>query len=315
MAGEKRQRRAVAIVGLLALLVLVAVVVITVLRSQVTSNAVFTIDGRAYSDKEVNNIISYAVKGGEPKNQAAREAFGYLKRQHVAQQMGIKIDDKAVNKKINELFGSNNKKAKNSQWAKLFSYNDVLIERLDKLADNANVNGYIYVFFFGQQIEKGPAYTPPHYGNEKIIARDREYAQQQANIYHQQLANGKVSPKIAFKKLEADARLGWFNKPNSNPSGYFVGSNLVDYPNGLPSDIVSYLSSSEIKKGLSDVKVGRTPFNTTIKMSDTSSTKETYYYFVLVQHLDKSQSKSAFSRNLQNLPAHFSGFKKDGKKA
>ncbi len=312
MAKVKRQRKIVAIVGLLALLILAAVVVVTVLRSQVKANAVFTIDGRAYSDKEVKEIINFATENGEPANQAAREAFGYLKRQHVAQDLSIKVSQKDINAKRNEIFGSS-KKIKNSQWTNLVAYNDALIGSLDKLAENANINGYVYVFFFGQQIERGPAYTPPHYGDKNIINRDRAYANKQANIYHRQLANGNLSPKEAFKKIEADAKIGWFNKTNSNPSGYFMGSNLVGKPDSLPADVVDYLNSSDIKKGLSNIKIGRTPVNSTIQKPDTNSTQETYYYFVLVQNLNKSQSKSNFNNKLQNLPVHFNGFKKGNK--
>ena len=313
MARAKRQRKLVAIAGLL-LAAIIIIVVLVLLRSHAQANAVFTIDGRAYGEKEVKDITSLAVKGGESQDQAAKEAFYYLKRQHVAEKMGIKIDDEAVNKQIDDLFGKNNQKAKDSKWAKLVAYNDVLISRLDNLADNANVSGYVYIFFFGQQIERGPAYTPPYYGNKAIIARDKAYAKQQADDYHKALDSSKLTPEAAFKKLEADARLGWFNKKNSNPSGRFEGSDLVDYPDGLPVDAANYLNSKNIQKGLSNIKIGNTPANTTIDKPEANEFKPTYYYFTLVKKLDRSQSRSKFNSDLKNLSAHYTGFKKESKK-
>lgn len=286
----------------------------------VPSGAVFVIDGRAYSKKEVKEITAYPTKRGNmSQDEAAKKVFNLLKRKHTAEKLGINISDQAVKENSTQLFQDDSIEA-SSKWGQLLSYDELLSARLAANSDNKNdqIAGYAFIFLFGHCIEKGIDYTPDCLNDEKQIKKDKDYAKERAEHYRARLQSGNMKPEEALKDIQKDARLGYTNIPGSNPSTRFEDFQGIDNGGGgavdatvttepLLGSVDKYLRSDKVKNGLNPIEAGKTSADAIMYEGKPNNLKETYYFFLDVEEFAKAVTKEQFNTEVKNLVAHYKG--------
>ncbi len=328
---SKKQRRKKWLVSLpiVAAVLVIGLLVFSVATyvkyNVVPSGAAFTIDGRAYSQEEVKEIVSYPVKTGEmTPEKATKQAFEMLKRKRTAEKLQIDITNEAVSYNKKELFPENSAKQK-SQWGGLVAYNDLLEAQLTENSDSKKMNdqvvGYAFIFLFGHCIEKGPDFEPDCLNDQKQIKKDRDYAKERAEHYRAKLQSGSITPKKALEEIQKDPRLGFMQTAGANPSAQFenfqtVGTEGVDTDvtvgsGPLEKSVEDYIRSGKIQEGLSQIMEGKTVADAVADQNDAKNWVPTYYFFTDVSTLSKAVTKQQFNEELKKLPARFKGLSKE----
>lgn len=306
------------IIGAILLLAVAGIVVAYLLISKQVSeqaNVAFTIDGKTYSKDKVVSLVKYSTQRGGDKEETAKKAFEYLKRQAAAKKAGIDISDDKIVEARNYLFPNEKDKydPDGAAWIELVSYNEALT-RVFSSSKLSDASGYVFIFPFDNLIMRDTMTNPPvGYGDTALIAKDRAYAEGRARYYAEAIKTNALSPEAALKEVRADARLGQQGIANTNTSIRFEGFMAGDatrpevYISGDAKDEVINLSS---KKSLGDVKVGRTVKIEGEPKSD-ADYQEAYYYFVTIDKPATSvqASKNTFDQALKTISATYKGLK------
>jgi hypothetical protein len=300
----------------LAVIVLVLVVAVLLAGHRHTGNknsnqgGVFTINGKAYSKKTVSNIIAYALSLGGNKETLSKEAYNYLIREQAAQQLNIVPPSNAINQAELTYFGPKlNSQLKSLSWIKLASYDAALQDELN--GNNlSQYQGYSYIFWFGQALETGPAYTVPNVGDQQVVSQDRAYAQKSANYYYNRLKNKTMSPDAVLAAIQKNAKLS-FALPNNRFVSQSVQFGLNTSETwqeqvALP-DITNYISDQS-KPGLSGIltgKIGIVPVPKSPK-----DYADGYFYIVQLTAAKKipSVSVSNFTKTVNGIKAYYNGW-------
>jgi|GEM_PF-5708292 len=309
-----KSRKSYALVGLIILIVLIGGGLFYFIRHKNQSsfstnkNIVFSIDGQNYSKQDVQKLIAYPLSQHVSENMAAKEAFTNLKEIKAAQKIRYVPSTSAINAQKNLVYtavkATSAQQSQYSNWFTLVATRNAIDASINSL-NTIGYAGYSYVFFFGQHIQSSPDYTPTGLNNPKLIAQDKAYAQQQANYYHQQLQDNKMSLADALTKSGASMQLRGHSVGNPNYNANFTTDENLKVAVYLPS-IVQYITSTN-KTGLSDVKIGQAP-NAPLKSH--GKNVNMYYYFVDLTTAPQNTpvSTAQFNQTLNKLPAEFRGF-------
>lgn len=301
------------IIGAVSLLVVVVAAYFLVPKIIQQANIAFTIDGRVYNKNEVTSLVKYSTQRGVNKGTAAKLAFEYLKRQAAAKKVGITVTDSQITVARDFLFPKNKTTydLDGSPWIELASYNEALtrVFTSNKVSD---ASGYVFLFPFDNLMTRDTVVDKPvGYGDAALIAKDRTYAQQRANYYHDALKANSMMPDAALKEIKADPRLGQPGFTNTNMSVRFTGfvSGDATRPEvNISSDAKDEVINLSAKKALGDVRIGRT-----VKIEgepkSAADYQEAYYYFVLIDKPASSvgDSKKSFDDALSALAASYRG--------
>jgi hypothetical protein len=271
-------------------------------------NIVFSIDSKNYYKSNVQKLIAYPKSQHVSQNTAAREAFDALKEIKAAQNLGYAPSSGQVNTQKTQIYAivkpSSAQQTLYSDWFTLLATKSAIDESVNSL-NTVGYAGYSYVFYFGQHLESSPDYIPSGLNNPGLVAQDKAYARQQANYYHQQVQDNKMSLADALTKSGAAMQSRGNNVGNPNFSASFTTEENLKTTVIMP-DIVQYITSTD-KTGLSDVKIGKAA-NAPIKSG--GKNVNMYYYFVdlTTVPITKTISAQQFNQELTKLLAQYRGF-------
>lgn len=300
--------------GIIGLAVLIVALLVAALSAFIKSrDVVFSIDGRNYKTAEVDRLIRYPVVNGIKRDDAARTAYAQLKDKAAAKKAGITITETRVQVASEELvYGTPAaKKSVYNSWLRLGAYEMLLKNELKNTANS--YQGYSYIFWFGQHLEKGSDYISPDYGNPTLIAADKAYAESRANYYHDQLVAKKIKPADIVTQIQADPKLVYTFQPGpyANASKYFSSDDPTPLKEQLAFSSVNDYVLAQTKPGISGVKLGTSPLLTN-KPGGTSDV-ETHFSFVDIEKVSL-HSTADFDKALRTIPASYNGFHGGSKK-
>ncbi len=301
-------RKALKVVLVISVVVLLVCTAWLAIRDYQNDQTVFIIDNKNYSKTDVDELIAYPVSTGTSKDAAASQAYEYLKRQAAAKKVDFEPTSAEIEAAKNEHFKKAGDKEKASKWAELIAYDEALENKLPKTAPLDDVKGYIFVFYFGNLIETGQDWQPANAGNRNMIAEERKYAQEQADTYHKQLKSKSAKPAELLTKLQADPKLNYQYKPNNNTMSTKLSPDVNEY-SALPSDIEDYVTGSA-PIGISAVRVGKTYKVTDYKNPTKMESRETYYYFTVLNNKGTAAKTSAFNKAFSAIKAQYKGYDK-----
>lgn len=300
---------------LLAVILVVVIVLIWAFhhhKNSSSNNAVFTVNGQQYTQAEVKNIIAYPLKfHPTERDSLTMQLYNYIRRQQAAIKLNIVPNTSEIDQAELTDFGAAQKSNLNKiPWIKYVSYDTALQQEIS--TNNVGTYaGYSYIFWFGQDLEKGPAYTSPTYGNQSQIASDKAYAKSRADYYYGKLADKSITPAAALSSIQKDSKLS-FALPNNkflSQSTQFSSSaqeswrSQVFYP-----DIANYIASQS-KPGLSTVRTGQ------IYIGDGTNPKPSdyvdgYYYIVQLDQAEKAglSNPNDFTKTVNQITAQYKGW-------
>lgn len=238
----------------------------------------FKIGNHSYYKKDVDRLVDYPThKLSMSKKLATTRVAEALQTIQIVEDAKITIDPQEIDfqKKsfvINRQGGANGYK-----WFDLLAKEAAAKKYIGNTA-LLGYKGYSFDFYFGQHIQSGASYTPAGLNDAKLIAEDREQAKEQANYYHDQIQNKKLTLDEALKKVYTDPNApklpGGVSTTTSKKFGYTEGTNWADEVKS--QSIVDFITTQH-RPGLSTVKTG--------KASGYSGQSQkqypgVYYYFV-----------------------------------
>lgn len=272
----------------------------------------FSIDGKNYSKKEIEDLIQYNVQRGGKKEDAAKKAFEYLKRKAAAEKANIEISDKDIESARSSLYpqSKDTYDPDGQPWMDMVSYDTALTGKLSE-GKVSDASGYAAVFSFERRMRKTSDYTPAGYGDVKLIEEDKKYAESRAKYYRTALENNSLTPQAALDQIKADARLSPLGMAGSNPSARFEGfiTGEVSRPEAyLGQEVAEEVAARSGTKGISEIKTGETGKEGE-GVADEHRQQESYYYFV---YIDKPSVtglsvKKDFDKAMKRLSAHYRG--------
>ncbi|MGH7237694.1 MAG: hypothetical protein ACREGF_04115, partial [Candidatus Saccharimonadales bacterium] len=270
------------IAGLVAIIILAAGLVLYFNHQHARAKLAFTVDGHNYSKTYVNNLITYPVSVGDTKTEAAKEAFNFLKRQAVANKLGINVPQLQVGSEQASLLqqaSAGLNKTKAEPWFQLIAYDNVLQTLLSGTNSATAPQGYIFAFMFDQHAVSGPAASKPMgFGDSSLIAQDRDYANKRATYYRQQLVEHKITPEQLLSAINQDPKLNVDYSPGFNDSIHFGVDSTTPWQSQLTFNkaALSYITG-QTKPGISAVKVGQLP---NISYPTAQDYMDAYFYFI-----------------------------------
>jgi len=272
-------------------------------------SVVFTIEGKNYTKQSIADDIAYPVNSGVPENEAAATLYQYKKRQIVAQETKFEPTSQEIADAKKELFAQASDKERNSKWANIVAYDTALSKKLPSSTTLDAVKGYVFVFYFGQLMQTGNDYSPANAGNTQLIAQDKAYAKQQADMYYKKLQDKSISPDELLAQINADPKLNFFNKPNNSLSMKLDPAEPISERSELPADINNYVIE-DAPIGIGDVQIGRTYEIKDYKNPQNRKAIETYYYFTDIENKGNAAQAAQFNAILASLSATYKGYKK-----
>lgn len=266
------------------------------------AKGIFSIGDRVYSKDEVDKIINYPTSKGQlSKDEASKQAYESLKKIAVAEQLGVKFDDTIVKQYASTLNSGQDETS--TQWFALKA-KEQIIENTISNSYPASYEGYSFLFWYGQHLASGPAYTPPRLNDPKLVSEDKSYAEAKAKEYHSKLQDGTISPEDALKQIKADKKL--------DVSGFYSTKFITDKASSW-FDKIAFLpirdSIANAKKvGLTDINEGK---NIVSNQTDVTKSKNMYFYFNLIDKADSSAkvSKSDYEALLKSIKSNYVGYK------
>ncbi len=263
------------------------VILIIVFWPRHNSKTVFTINGTAYNQAYIDPIASFPIKQlGEPANTEYKLILNMLEYKTVATNLGILPSNSQINiqqASLNQTYSGFITLESYKTWSRLVALDLAIQNELNTQYNNGYYAGYSYIFWFGNTIDGGPAYTPSNEGNTTIYNQDKNYALDQANYYYEELKTNKMTEQQAYQAISANSRLMVNSKINQTV--HFGTNNSIPWTEQVYyPQIVNYISSQH-QLGLSSIKVG------TITLQDPAVTNpDAYYYIVKVDKVGTSTS-------------------------
>jgi len=298
----------------LAIIVIIGALFLLLYQDHKTNpdnSVVFVVNGQKYTQKEVSNIISYPLKlHSSNRNSLSLQAYNYIRREQGARTLNIEPSNAQISQAELTDFGANLSSELNKvPWIRLVSYDTALQQNLG--ANNLGTyQGYSLIFWFGQHLAKGPAYTPPDFGNKTLIASDKSYANSRANYYYNKLKNSSMTPSSVLSAVQNDSKLSFAlpaNKFLSQSIQFGLSSNdnwrqQVFYP-----DIANYISTQS-KPGLSTIHTGKISIVNNPKSAKDYA--DGYYYIVQLDIAKQAgiSNPSDFSKVVNKVSAQYMGW-------
>lgn len=274
---------------------------------------VFTIEGKKYREDEVRELIKYPVENENMSEEdAAKQVFEYLKIIKTAENRGMIVSGTEVSRNVERVAESES--FRKSHWARLLAAHDAIQWRVTNAVSDRMIDGYLYIFRFGERIERGYDFVPEGYMNEALIQEDREYANSQAKTMRRVLESKKISPDEVLQKVKDDPRLGYSNKKGTNQSMAFTEQGLSHKTGvlALPQSLQKLLSSKDLKPGVSEIKAGKTLADVTLGSQQEiteEDLKETYYYFTYISNISDSIDQHELKKLTDQMSAEYRGLK------
>jgi hypothetical protein len=289
---------------------IVAGLIFWVYRSN-NSGIVFTVNGQKYTQKDVSNIVAYPLKfHRSSRNSLSWQAYNYLRREQAARNLNIEPSSDQINQAEITEFGKNTKNnINNTPWIKLVSYDTALKQNLST-NNLGTYQGYSFIFWFGQHLEKGPAYTAPDFGNKALIKSDKSYASNRANYYYNKLKSTSMSPNDVLSAVQHDDKLSFAlpnNKFLSQSVQFGVNSNETWRQTVFYPDIMNYISSQN-RPGLSSIHTGK--ISITSKSKTANDYADGYYYIVQLNEAKQVgiSNSSDFTNAVNKVEAQYKGW-------
>ena len=248
------------------------------LYSNYTGGAVFKINGKSYSQSEVKSLAAYETQNQHiPYKTAARDVYNALRLQVAAQSAGITVSQTELNKWKPDPNGPVYKKYK--AWFDILAFNRAVTIKLPK-ATADGVQGYAYIFWFGDAVQPAFGTPAPTYGNQQAYKAAQQYASQRANYYHDQLQNKTMTSSQVLAAVKKDPKLAPYNYAPANPSMQFGFQTYKSWQTEVSDNAIVNYAKTASSNTLSPVETGKTP--TTLGPNPTQFA-DAYYYIVLVQ--------------------------------
>jgi hypothetical protein len=274
------------------------------------SKTVFTVEGTQYTQDDISKLISYPLSTAvASRDSLTKQAFNYLKREQAAKDLNVQPTSAQMTFIKKTLFSSTTtNKEKSSQWAALLVYDQALQKQLNS-PDPSIYQGYSFIFWFGQDLESGPVYTSPDFGNTQLVAQNRAYAQNRANYYYNQLKIGKMTDDQVLAALQNDPKLS-FTFPTSaiSQSVHFGLDPTQDWKDQVAYPDISKYVDSQSKPGLSPIKTGQLSI---VKPGSTEATStDAYFYVVKLTYVKKIPDDIAkqFAAKLDSMQTKYNGW-------
>ena len=233
----------------------------------------FIIDNQKFTKAEIKDLVSFPNRRS-PQQDNAKIAFNYYRDQIIAEKLGITIPDSITKSEAVVLSSSvvSDNSVQAQKWIKLLIYENSLKKFLTNGGPGV-VKGYLYYFWGNQHVSSFYlSGTPPAGSDNPVnIDKDKNYALQKANYYHDALKSGQITSDAALTAISSDLNLSQGYLPNCNLS-VKLGDNNLSWPVQVQiPDIVAYIKSVS-QKGVSEVR--------TAELVNYGKKMGTYYYFV-----------------------------------
>ena len=264
----------------------------------------FVINGVSYSQDDINKLIAEPVKKGANKTAAAKQAFQMYKVEAAAKKLGLKLTSAEIETARKQRLPTTTSVAKLTAWELLVARSqafDTKITATNGDYPDVTATGYVYVFYFGNLIEKASDYIAANYGNKTLIAEDKAYAKQQADKYYKLLAAKTITPEQAYIEITADTRLNYHNLANGSLSRKVGGSDTgFPYIPLLDAKKAAYAAAGKV--GLDSVRTGQD-----YASADTSDKTDMYYYLVDITKAGGTSGWEKLQKTAQSIPAEYKG--------
>lgn len=267
---------------------------------------VFVIEGENYYQNDLEPVLKYPYNRGLEKDEAAKEAFELYKKIKAAKKLDINPAEEEIQseklKLIKELGGEYNE-PDDTPWIDLLAQSNAI----DKaVSAQQNYKGYSFDVFFGQHLQYGPAFKPEDLNDQQLAAEDKQYAEEKANFYHDQLKTNKMTPDEVLKALNSDRRLSALPAGKTSYSVKFGYSDDEDtsWSNEIfHQSIVDFVQNQQ-QTGLSDIQIGEASVD-----GSATNFADMYYYFVLTEEVPEGPNitKEDFDRQLSELTTEYLG--------
>jgi|GEM_PF-4788356 hypothetical protein len=278
------------------------IILIFVFWPRHNSKTVFTIDGTAYNQSYILPLASFPIKQlGEPANNEYKLLLNMLEYKTVAAKLGITPDSDQINTQqatLNQEYSGYSTLTTYKTWSGLVSLDLAIQNELSTQYSDGYYQGYSYIFWFGNTVEVGPAYTNPNAGNQSIYSNDKTYALNQAHYYYSQLTANKMTAAQVYSAVSINPQLEV--NSTSNTSVHFGTNNSISWIDQVYyQDVINYVSSQH-KTGLSAIRTG------TITVKNPTVTKpNAYYYIVKIDRI--GTSATIFKQDLNLLKVKYYG--------
>ncbi len=274
----------------------------------------FVVDGTSYSKDQIKELTTYAVTLGGKPDEAAKQAFEMYKRAAAAKKTGVTISDDELKQAQQMLYPSASDETLKDSWVNMSIYDQALQNLRTQTDYYSDAAGDIYVLWFGQRIDYNPDQPIDGFGDEALVKKDRAYAQQQAEYYHDSLKSGKLAPADALKGIKADTRLGYGDVANSNPSVHFDSVDSTKASDSalasIDPTIIESIITDSAKAGVGDIQIGTVKPDMVNSRDESQGLdpQEVYFYFVYIERpATHSFSVAAYTKALDKIEATYEG--------
>ncbi len=272
---------------------------------------VFVINGKNYSSKDVNSIISYPLDSKQgTRDYLSHKVYNYLIRQQEAQKLNIVPSETDIQRAKTTEFGFQlDNKQTSSEWVKLVSYDYALQQNIET-NNVSSYEGFSLIFWFAQHLETGPAFRVADFGNQKLVKQDQAYASSRANYYYGQLKSKSMTADEVLRSVQNDNRLSFVadvNKYMSYSTHFGLDNNKTWQIQAWYPDVINYVSSQS-SPGLSSIRTGKV---NVVNVPKSSKDYANGYYYIV--QLDKAKKISNittndFSKDTSTIKAKYIGW-------
>ena len=273
-----------------------------IIYQEKTNQVIFKINGVSYKSKELNPYIIFPTKYlHKSKNDAYKDLFTQYKTSVAVRISKYSLPQIAIaeqQKKLDVQYKSYLNQADYKSWSSLKSRYNATVDFLNFNSLDNNSNGYSFVFWFGDHMQEGLGGDKSGIDNAQATL-DKAYAIDQANHYYSAIESGSITPDDAIKAINADPRLAL-----GYPSVHFTSGTNLNWKSQVGyADIVNTISNQKTN-GLSKILDG---YTNTAFVKSSSSTKNTYTYFIDLTSVNSYNSK--YYSALNNLNISYVGVK------
>lgn len=289
---------------LIALVMIIAAIAagafLLVQKLGLTKNYVFKVNGKTYNQSEADVYIKPIMEATEKsQSEATQLLYDTLITIELAKLLDESPSQELIDAEFNKIPGVLSQSQEIQAWLKLASTKLVIDKKFNEFRLSGTVfSGYSYIFRFGENIESGPEYKSPGFGDKALIERDREYAKSKAEEYHRKLVDKEITPHTALTEIQADPRLGYMNTAGSNRSANFGLDGIPLIRTVYHKTVVDYIKSQK-SHGISPVQTGKTAL--VEEPTGDADYAETYYYFVYMENVGKTAEEFTKSIEEANL--------------
>lgn len=281
--GELKQKYKYIRLALGLLLIIGFGVLLAILQPKFSSTA-FSIGDMKYSKKDLKALISAAAKHEVNKNQATDAAILTLKQTYAAKTLGVQTNEADISIVASTLY---QKKPSNlDAWEKLQA-EQVSLQNELSYAQDGRYEGYVYYFPFDRLMANNlPDVRIKDYGNSDAIAKNRQYAKDQAELALHQRFTKKITAEALLEKIRNDQQLE--SVGTLNPSIDFVvnGRGSIPLAGAASFEMEKYLVPfivSSTKPRMSPVQITQKDFPPYMAATPAYIGKvDTMYYFIEV---------------------------------